>query len=175
MTVFASKAGFLVLGLEHIKPSSAHMSQDCFICKCPLDITACTATNSFTTPHSAVRIIACGHTHGQECLEAWLETGTSCPTCKRILFEASGNSISQADIDSVVRTLRHMVDEARIIMSIVRLVGRQEYEQALLQRTHDEEMKNVKANEAQSCQGAVMDEDDWMQSDGEEDFNLFDG
>ena len=170
MTIFASKAAFMQLGLEQVTPSSAHMYQDCYICKDPLDVNIHkTASDAH---HSAVRISVCGHMHGQECLAAWLDAGNSCPTCKRILFEASGLSFTQADISSVVHVLRRLVGEARVMSSIVRLTGKQELERAQLRRTHEEEAKDMEVKEAQSRQDSLLDDDEWMESGDGEDFGI---
>ena len=166
MTLFASKIVFMQLGLEQVAPSTTHMYQDCYICKDPLNI------NIHTTPspthHAAVRIHACGHMHGQDCLAAWLDAGNSCPTCKRLLFEASGCSVSQADINSVVNTLGRMVGEKRVMSSIARLMGKQELERGQLRRTQEEEMQRMEAKETQAPQDYLVDDDDWMAESGDE-------
>jgi hypothetical protein len=96
MVVFADKAAFTALGLEAITPSATHLSQDCYICTHPLDVTPTSTPTSFTLahatthlrrPHAAVRIISCSHMHGAQCLDAWLEVSNTCPICKRLLFE----------------------------------------------------------------------------------------
>ncbi|KAL1604347.1 hypothetical protein SLS59_004145 [Nothophoma quercina] len=171
MTLFANRAVFMQLGLEAVAPSAAHMYQDCYICKDPLDVNI--HTTASITHHAAVRIHACGHMHGQECLAAWLDAGNSYPTCKRMLFETSTRSVSQADINHVVHFLRRMVGEKRIMASVARLVGKQELERAQLRRTQEVDMQKMKAKEAQARQDDLEDDDDWMaESDDAGDFDM---
>ncbi|KAF3044262.1 hypothetical protein E8E12_001155 [Didymella heteroderae] len=176
MSIFASKAAFVELGLEVVTPSTAHMYQDCFICKDPLDVNIhSTATAKH---HAAVRIGVCGHVHGQECLSLWLDVGNSCPTCKHLLFEDSGRRVSQSDAEHVVYFVKRMfgvVGEKRAMAAIVRLVGKQEAEQARQQRIRGEAVKNAKAKELQAPQDDFVDDDDddWMDdSDAEKDFEM---
>lgn len=174
MSIFASKAAFVELGLETVHPPGTHMYQDCHICKDPLDI------NIYTTAtdkhHQAVRIGVCGHMHGQECLAAWLDVGNSCPTCKQPLFENSGRGVSQSDINHVVNAIKRrygVVGEKLATAAIARIVGKQGVEQAQQQRIREEEVKKLKAREAQAQHGNSLEEedDDWMNdSDAEEDF-----
>ncbi|KAJ4381720.1 hypothetical protein N0V86_003085 [Didymella sp. IMI 355093] len=167
MSILANKAAFVELGLEIIAPSSAHMYQDCHICKDPLSVNAHkTATDKH---HTAVRIGVCGHMHGQECLLAWLDVSNSCPTCKRLLFEGSNRAVSQSDINNVVYSLRRLFGEKRVMAAIARLAGKREAEQAQQQRTREEEVKKLKAKEIRA-QNDLMDDDDWMNSDDGEDF-----
>lgn len=166
MSIFASKSAFVALGLEVVAPSNAHMYQDCFICKDPLDINIHTPATK--THHSAVRIGVCGHMHGRECLMAWLDAGNSCPTCKRVLFENSGREISQSDIRNVVHSLRYVVGEKRVMKAIARLVGRQEVEQAQLRVAYEDEQKKAKAKEAREYHEDVIGDDEWMDSGDEE-------
>lgn len=166
MSLFASKSAFSQLGLEVIVPSAAHMYHDCYICNDPLNVNI--HTNATEKHHATVRIGVCGHMHGKECLSAWLDTGNSCPTCKRQLFEASGRGITQSDINNVVHSMRRSFHEKDITAAIARLVGRQEVEQAQLQRKRDEEVKKLQDTKAQDD---VMDDDDyWRDSGDEEDF-----
>lgn len=175
MSIFASKAAFVELGLETIRPSSAHMYRDCYICKDPLDINIhATATEKH---HAAVLIGVCGHMHGQECLSSWLDISNSCPTCKQLLFEKSGREVSQSDINHVVNTMKRrfgLYGEKVAMAAIARTVGEQEAEQAQQQRLREEEVKKLKTREAQAQQGDSLDEDDdedWMNdSDVEEEF-----
>lgn len=172
MSMFASKAAFVELGLETIKPSGAHMYQDCYICKDPLDV------NLYTTAtdkhHEAVRIGVCGHMHGQECLSAWLDVGNSCPTCKQLLFENSSRGVSQSDISHVVKTMKRrfgVYGEKLAKAAIARIVGKQEAEQVQQQRIREEEVKKLKDREAQAQHGNSLDDEDWMNdSDAKEDF-----
>lgn len=172
MSIFASKAAFVELGLETVKPSSAHMYQNCFICKDPLDINIHTTASD--KHHAAVRIGVCGHMHGQECLSAWLDVGNSCPTCKRLFFNNSGRGVRQSDVNHVVNNMKRMFGvygEKRAMAAIANIVGKQEAEQAQQQRIREEEVKKLKVKEAQAQHGNSLDDDDWMNdSDAEEDF-----
>ncbi|KAF1363295.1 hypothetical protein EJ07DRAFT_88490, partial [Lizonia empirigonia] len=169
MTIYASKIAFIVLGLEQVAPSNAHMYQDCYICKDPLDVNI--HTKASAAHHSAVRIRGCGHMHGQDCLNAWLDAGNSCPTCKHILFDPCGHTVSEADITSVMRNLRHQFSQGLIISAIARFMEKRKGERAELHRAHDEELKLRKAKEARSHQDTLMDDKDWAES-GEEDFDM---
>lgn len=149
------------------------MYQDCFICKDPLHVDIYRSTTE--KHHLAVRIDVCGHMHGHECLMAWLDTGNSCPTCKRLLFENSGRGVSQSDIGNVVHSLRHMFGEKRVVSAIARLVGKQDVAQAQLRRTHEEERKKMKAKEAQAHREDIIDDDEWMISGDEEGTGDYEG
>jgi Na+-translocating ferredoxin:NAD+ oxidoreductase RNF subunit RnfB len=90
-----------------------------------------------------------------------------------MLFEASGRSVSQADINSVAHTLGCMVGRKRVMSSIARLMGKQELERAQLRHTQDEEIQKMEAKETQAPQDCLMDDDDWMAESGnEEDLNM---
>ncbi|KAJ4343701.1 hypothetical protein N0V95_006567 [Ascochyta clinopodiicola] len=171
MTVFADKAALMALGLEAVRPSSALVHQDCYICKDPLQVVLRAARQSYDAHHPAVRIVACGHVHGQACLEAWLDTGSSCPTCRKKLFDASGNSVSQADIKNIVRTLGRRVGRERVRSSIARVMSKQEVGRTRIRRIRDkEQLQKEKEKKAQARQDDLMDDDDWMES-GEEEFD----
>lgn len=171
MSIFASKAAFVELGLETIRPSSAHMYRDCYICKDPLDINIHAAATE--KHHAAVRIGVCGHMHGQECLSSWLDIGNSCPTCKQLLFENSGRGVSQSDINGVVNAKKRrfgLYGEKVAMTAIARTVGEKEAKQAQQQRIREEEVQKLKAKEAQAQHG-IEDDDDWMNdSDAAEEF-----
>ncbi|UPX15259.1 uncharacterized protein EKO05_0005714 [Ascochyta rabiei] len=171
MTIFADKAALMALGLEAVRPSSALVYQDCYICKNPLQVNLRTAGPSYDAYHPAVRVVACGHMHGQACLEAWLDTGSSCPTCRKKLFDTPGYSVSQADIKSVVRKLGRLVSIERVRSSIARVMSKQELERAQLRRTRErEQLQKAKEKKARSYQDDLMDDDEWLDS-GEEDFD----
>jgi|SRR5690242_429654 len=169
MTVFATKAIFMQLGVEQVAPSTAHMYQDCYICKDPLNVNIHTAATD--AHHQAVRISVCGHMHGQECLAAWLDTGNSCPTCKRMLFGATGRSISNFDIEKLLQVLRHRFGEARAISAIARLMKKQERERAQLRRTQVDDLEKTKVKE-QSRLNDLIEDDEWMDSGDDEDSNM---
>jgi hypothetical protein len=146
MTVFANKDAFLSLGVEQITSSASHTSQDCFICTKPLAVHA-----NHNSPqsvlrgyHTAVRITVCGHTHGEDCLNAWLDIGNSCPTCNRILFEIDGDPITQADLNDMVYMLGPELGEARVMIAVVAVREKREREQAALRRFHEQEIAKQK-------------------------------
>lgn len=172
MSIFAGKAAFMQLGLEQVAPTNGLIYQDCYICKHPLDVNIHAATSE--EHHSAVRIGVCSHMYGKECLAAWLDTGNSCPICRRMLFKASSHSLQQSDINSVARSLGRYVGKARIMSAIARLVGKQELESARLRRDHEKEAREAQVKEAQSRQDASLDDGDWYPSSGEEDFDAND-
>lgn len=169
MTIYASKIAFIVLGLEQVAPSNAHMYQDCYICKDPLDINI--NTKASAAHHSAVRIRDCGHMHGQDCLNAWLDAGNCCPTCKHFLVDPSGHSVSEVDITSVMHKLRHQFSQGLIVAAIARFIERRKGQRAELHRARDEEMRMRKAQEARDHQDTLMGDEDWAES-GEEDFEM---
>jgi hypothetical protein len=137
MSIFATKAAFEELGLQQVAPLAALMYHDCYICKNPLNVSTHTALTD--AHHAAVRIGVCGHMHGKHCLEAWLHTGSTCPICKRMLFEGSSHALTQNDINGVVRALRRWVDGERALLAIARLMGKQEFERAQQRRNYEQE------------------------------------
>ena len=127
MSIFASKAAFEELGLQQMAPSTALMYHDCYICENPLNVSTHTALTD--AHHAAVRIGVCGHMLGKHCLEAWLHTGNTCPICKRMLFEGSSHSLTQSDINGVVRpfddrlVLRAVIERAEARRAAADLPG----------------------------------------------------
>lgn len=109
--------------------------------------------------------------HGQECLAAWLDTGNSCPTCKRILFEASGRSISHFDIEKLLHVLKRQFGKARAASAIARLMEKQERERVQLRRSQEDDLEKTKARE-QSRLNDLMEDDEWMESGDDENFNM---
>jgi len=174
MTVFANKDAFQSLGIEAIQPSASHAAQDCTICAQPLAMhqTDSSPKSKLRGYHDAVRITACGHTHGAECLTQWLNVGNSCPKCDRILFEISGDTITQADIDNITYMLGPMYGEARVNVALVALMEEQERDHAALRRVHEQEVARQKMEEDQKGfdERFSMGDDDWADSDGEMDF-----
>lgn len=168
MSIFASKAAFEELGLQQMAPSTALMYHDCYICENPLNVSTHTALTD--AHHAAVRIGVCGHMLGKHCLEAWLHTGNTCPICKRMLFEGSSHSLTQSDINGVVRALRRWVDGERALLAIARLMGKQEFERAQQRRNYEQE---AAAREARSQLDFLNDEDLYTSS-GEESFDMDD-
>jgi hypothetical protein len=172
MTVYASKAAFQSLGLETIKLSSTNLTQDCSICQQalamhPNHISPRSIQRGY---HPAVRVNACGHTHGVLCLSAWLDVGKSCPTCARILFETTGDGITQQDINDIVHMLGPEYGEARVMVAVVRVMQTREREREALRRVHEMEVDAQKwrDREARDREFALGDED-FLDSE-EEDF-----
>jgi hypothetical protein len=178
MTVFANKDAFLRLGVEQMTTSASHASQDCFICTKPLAVHA-----NHNSPqsmlhgyHAAVRITACGHTHGEDCLNAWLEVGNSCPTCNRILFEIGGDPITQADFNDIIYSLGPELGEARVMIAIVGARDRREREHAALREQHAQELGRRMMEDARvQDQEFVLGGEDFLDSDDEMDFGEEDG
>jgi hypothetical protein len=178
MTVFANKDAFLSLGVEQITSSASHDSQDCFICTKPLAVHA-----NHNSPqsvlrgyHTAVRITVCGHTHGEDCLNAWLDIGNSCPTCNRILFEIDGDPITQADLNDMVYMLGPELGEARVMIAVVAVREKREREQAALRRFHEQEIAKQKMEDTGlQDQEFALGDDDLLDSDDEMDFGEEDG
>lgn len=120
--------------------------------------------------HPAVHITACGHTHGALCLSTWLDVGNSCPTCARILFETTGDAITQRDINYIVHTLGPEYGEARVTVAVVAVMQKREQEQEMLRRLHEQEVavQKMKDREAKDKEFVLGDED-FLDSE-EEDF-----
>ena len=171
MTVFASKEMFNSLGLEQVQQSHAHASQDCTICRHPLALHPTKSKPAESKLHRAVRIAACGHIIGQQCLDAWLEVGNTCPTCKRLLFEPTGDPITQQDINNILRTLGPQYGEDAIMAVVARRVARQELEHARMRQAHEIELERMKAEETVARNDAfTLSNDDLLDSDEDMDF-----
>jgi hypothetical protein len=171
MTVFASKEAFRSLGLEQIEQSHAHASQDCTICIHPLSVHPTHSKDPRSKLHTAVRIAACGHIVGEECLDAWLDVGHTCPTCTGLLFEATGDPITQQDIDNVLRALGPMYGENAVMAVVARLMVRQEQEHARMRQAHEIELERMKKKEKEARNdGLTLSDDDFLDSDEEMDF-----
>jgi hypothetical protein len=177
MTVFANKEAFNSLGLEQVQQSHAHASQDCNICCLPLALHPGKTDNKIKTKptdtkfHLAVRIAACGHIIGQDCLDAWLDVGNTCPKCNRLLFEATGDPITQQDINNILRTLGPEHGENAIMIVVARRMARQEEEQARLKQAHEIEVERMKAEETEKGSDAfALSDEDFLDSDEEMDF-----
>ncbi|KAH6865803.1 hypothetical protein BKA58DRAFT_471741 [Alternaria rosae] len=171
MTVFANKETFNSLGLEQVQQSHAHASQDCTICRHALALHLTKSKSAESKLHSAVRITACGHMIGQECLDAWLDVGNTCPTCKRLLFEPTGDPITQQDINNILRTLGPDYGEDAIMAVVARRVARQEQEHARMRQAHEIELERMKAEETEARNDAfTLSNDDFLDSDEDMDF-----
>jgi hypothetical protein len=173
MTVFAGKTAFLDLGLERVSLSAAHVSQDCSVCLKPLAVhhNHASPQSVLRGYHSAVRISACGHVHGEVCLKAWLDVGTSCPTCNRVLFERGSEPITQKEVNELMFALAPDYGEARVMTAIVSMAQKQDKEQATLRRYHEQEVAKEKVKEANARDEEFsMGVDDFLDSDEEMDF-----
>jgi hypothetical protein len=168
MTVFASKEALKSLGLEHIQQSHAHASQDCTICTHPLAVHPTHSKDSRPQPHTAVRIVACGHIVGGECLDAWLDVGHTCPNCSRLLFEATGDHITHQDIDNILRALGPVYGENAVMTVVARLMVGQEQEHACMRQAHEIELERMKKETRND--GLTLSDDDFLDSDEEMDF-----
>lgn len=174
MTVFASKDVFADLGVKDIKPSHAQASQDCPICLDPLAVHPSHTTSQSSKHHAAIRITACGHVVGKECLDAWLDVGYSCPypECNRLLFEARSDPITQQDVTNILRMLGPYFDEDQLVSILARLVARQEQEHARLRRLHEAEIGRTRAQEVQTrFEEFQLTDEDFVDSDGELEFS----
>ncbi|KAF2849969.1 hypothetical protein T440DRAFT_121084 [Plenodomus tracheiphilus IPT5] len=164
MAPFPSKPDFLRLGTQKITPSTSHASQDCYICNDPLAIhphTTQTPTPT-STLHPALRITACSHILGVECLSAWLNTSNTCPICSRMLFEKNGQSITQEDMRAVVRALGYMYGVRRVMGVLARRVEMQV--EGVRVRMVDEEGRR---REVEKEVDYAMEDGEWVDSEGE--------
>lgn len=176
MTVFASKDAFEKLGLEQVQLSHTHISQDCAICTQPLTVQPASAGDPRHQVHPAVRIAACGHLVGQECLSAWLDVGNSCPACNRLLFELTGDLITQQDVNNIIRFLGPVYGEDAVTAVVGRSMVRQEQEQKRLKKAHEAELAKMKMKETQAqSDGFSLSDEDLLDIDEEMDFGEDDG
>jgi hypothetical protein len=176
MTIFASKDVLTKLGLDRIQPSYAHVSQDCTICTEPLDVQLTSTKDVHSKLHPAVRITACGHMIGEECLSAWLDIGNTCPTCNRLLFESTGDPITQQNVNNILRILGPEYGEGAVMAVVARSIKRQEQEQKRLRLIHEAEVAKIKAKETQAWNdGFTLSDEDLLDSDEEFDFDEEEG
>lgn len=171
--VYANKADFTTHGLEPIVPSYIHSMQDCSICLLPLATQPAhikgVDAHKF---HAAVRITACNHVFGSECLAAWHDASHTCPTCNRLLFEPKGFVITQSDVDAVVRSLgQHGYAERHVMRVIVRMVVKAEEETEEVRGRLERSMEMLREQERVRRREEEMTAEDFW-SDGEEDFEF---
>jgi hypothetical protein len=172
MTVFANKQTFNSLGLEQVRQSHAHASQDCSLCLQPLAVHPTKDGIPDSKCHTAVRIAACGHVIGEECLDAWLDVGHTCPICNRLLFEATGDPITQGDINNILHTLGPEFGEDAIMVVVARLMARQEQEHARLRQAHEIEVERIKVKETHvKNDGFALSDEDFLDSGDEGNFD----
>jgi hypothetical protein len=170
MTVFASKQAFMELGFERLKPSAEHTHKDCAICLKPLDLLADHGHLQQTSHgnHPAVRINACGHMHGEECLTEWLKLGHTCPTCKRILFEPNTERITRQDVNDLVREFGQLFGGRRVLDSINRVAQKREKEYNDTVRKYiDREIARQHEKDAYRRDEFALSAEDFMDSDGD--------
>ncbi|KNG51540.1 hypothetical protein TW65_01208 [Stemphylium lycopersici] len=171
MTVFSGKEAFKCFGLEPMKQSYAHASQDCPICLDPLALHLNQPHQPHSKLHAAVRITACSHLVGKECLDAWIDVGNTCPTCNRLLFEATGDPITQQDVSRITQSLGPGYGERAVMMVVARLMAHEEREQARQKQTHKVEMDKMRTKENQvNDDGFALFEYDFYDSDKDMDF-----
>jgi ribosomal protein L12E/L44/L45/RPP1/RPP2 len=134
--------------VEQIKPSLVHVSQNCAICTKPLAVQSGSASQEAEVSgyHSAIRIISCSHMHGDDCLNAWLAVSNTCPfsNCNRMLFKATGESITEHDVHALLRELGSEFGETRVLTVVARLLQQQEGEQMALKMMNEVEMGQQK-------------------------------
>jgi hypothetical protein len=173
MPVFTGKTAFFDLGLERVRLSVAHVSQDCSICLKPLTVHPNHASpqSVLRDYHVAVRVRACGHMHGEACLKAWLDTGNSCPTCNRVLFERGNEPVTQREVNELVYVLAPEYGKARVMAAIVGMAQKKEKGMAALRRYHEQEVAKQKKQDAEARdEEFALGGDDFLDSDEEMDF-----
>ncbi|RMZ73166.1 RING finger domain [Pyrenophora seminiperda CCB06] len=112
----------------------------------------------FTTKHVAIRIKACGHQYGENCLELWLRrkdaTGT-CPLCRGVLFKASPNLLARAQMRDAMRDL--MPDAP---VSPTRFVEYYRHATNVLRSAHDGFLSRLWTQLQRKSNGEVLSTDD---------------
>ncbi|KAH8730914.1 hypothetical protein GQ44DRAFT_424008 [Phaeosphaeriaceae sp. PMI808] len=151
MSIYACKGTFMGLGIESVSLSTSLASQNCTICTLPLavhhrDASPIALSNGY---HRAIRITLCGHVHGKDCLSAWLDTGHSCPTCNRTLFQANSDRITQEDVNIVLKKLAPRFGRAAVMNAIVKYFEKQEQEHSECHFIHEQEVANQDTPEEQ--------------------------
>lgn len=166
------KQDFVRLGLEQVSLSETHASQDCAICSAPLALHPSDAIKSHSEYHASVRVFACGHILGQECLDAWLDSGNSCPVCNRMLFEFTGDWITQHDVNKIVHDLGLSYGEHRVVAAVARFSDRQKADRARLRNSNETGMARLKAKEVQiKSEEFIITGEDFVDSDNDMDFS----
>ncbi|KAF2642501.1 hypothetical protein P280DRAFT_540367 [Massarina eburnea CBS 473.64] len=177
---------FFARGIETIAASEDNELRDCIICQDPLHMIPSpnSLPDGFATPirlcHHPVRIKSCGHTHGLECLSAWLKTGYSCPTCNRILFVPEAlPGPSEEEINDVFYELKNEYGERPVTIAIINYLNhhdqlenqrRQSIMAAIAvqeQKIQEKERKRVREMEIK-WEDNVEEEPDWDTSDNED-------
>ncbi|KAF9741516.1 hypothetical protein PMIN06_007300 [Paraphaeosphaeria minitans] len=179
MTVYNTGAEFGMHGIDHIRPSVYHISRDCDICLEPLDLVQPSANTkagdkNHNRHHPAVRIKSCGHIHGLDCLKAWLQIGTTCPSagCGRMLcLPAVEQPLTQKDVDALMCRLRRSYSEDQIARSLARYmhasdVAAAKAEQVLATKIVMDEAKQ-KEKERKERQECMLKDEDFLDGDTE--------
>jgi hypothetical protein len=171
--IYDTKEDFLAIGVELVAPSPYAVHTDCEICLKPLaifadapptqhngtsfinsvDLTASTSVASSARKpifHPALRILACRHVHGTECLTAWLETGNTCPKCSRILFTPLDEQpINQQEVDWVMQELAPLLGDEVLYRWIAKHMARGMAEEARKKMVHGTMMAIERASQDQ--------------------------
>jgi len=122
MPVFADKAEFFAEGVDYTFSEGSSSPSQCTICLQTVRVDHSTSridSEGQSTEasedsidhhlHEGVRIKDCGHIHGLECLEAWLDVSCACPTCRRRLFTPLDEQ--SPTNDEVARMVRYIIAE----------------------------------------------------------------
>lgn len=197
MTIFDNKADFLTLGIEAVVPSIYGTNMSCTICLDTLEIIRTTtppagsayhahgsSQDEDASLHAAVRIKACNHVLGDECLTAWLEVGNTCPTCNRMLFVPPFEEpLTQDMVDDVIDSLRDVADEeiigdalelAIIEDQATAVARRQQFEANVAAQREQTAAKDRERNDFLLNSDDMVDSDveDWTGEDAEEDSDV---
>ncbi|KAI9916315.1 hypothetical protein PsorP6_016746 [Peronosclerospora sorghi] len=69
----------------------------------PEDACCCICLNNYEASQS-LRVLPCGHHFHQECVDEWLVVNSTCPTCRKSIFDASsGESLAVGEEDMLRR------------------------------------------------------------------------
>lgn len=171
MTVFNTSDEFHSHGMDHLKPNEYRISQDCDICLKPLALVKETSSDDISY-HAAVRIKSCRHMHGAECLAAWLKVGNSCPTCDRMLYlPAAEQSLTQENVDMMIRDLGGLYDEEDIARSLARYMHVSDAAAAKLKQIIDMKVSMEEARrkeeEGKEQKGFMLGDQDFLDSDSD--------
>jgi hypothetical protein len=172
MTIFACKATFMELGIEKHQPSAHHAFRDCDICGSPL---AVPRENTRHAPgsrfHTPIRIVACGHAVGEECFNAWLDTGNTCPvkSCNRLLFEPTKETLTVRDANDLMLDLGGEFGERHVIGVLAHLIQTQEEDSKKLKQQHEIEVTKQRMRDEQRREEEMASyDDDWSRIYDEE-------
>jgi len=155
------------LGIEKLQPSANHAFRDCDICGNPLAVPREDARHAPGSRfHTPIRIVACGHAVGEECLNAWLETGHSCPVknCNRLLFEPTKELLTARDANDLMLNLGAEFGERHVIGVLARLIKKQEEDDKKLKQQHEIEVTEQRMRDEQRREEEMaLYDNDWSQ------------